>query len=165
MAREELKKNDGFMFEICYDKWWLRKDMENMGYIFEYCDKYIREIYGVEINKLKYLNAFMNSIFRKEMEGGHPKFLSQAARESVEDFIEYEYDNNPKEFIGNSDREFKYNQLYWVGWMYAYIHFREKLSSKEIIKIIPIEEMLDLYYLGHEMSKEVFYEKVKQRFN
>ena len=34
----------------CYDDWWLAKDMENMGYLFEYCDKYCKEIYGVNID-------------------------------------------------------------------------------------------------------------------
>ncbi len=28
----------------CYDEFWLNKDMENMGYFFEYCGKYCQEI-------------------------------------------------------------------------------------------------------------------------
>ena len=28
----------------CYDEFWLNKDMENMGYFFEYCDEYCKEI-------------------------------------------------------------------------------------------------------------------------
>ena len=37
-----------------YDKWWLNKDMENMGFFFEYCDKYCLEMYGVRIDKAKF---------------------------------------------------------------------------------------------------------------
>ena len=28
----------------CYDEFWLSKDMENMGYFFEYCDEYCKEL-------------------------------------------------------------------------------------------------------------------------
>ena len=32
-----------------YDKFWLYKDMENMGYIFEYCDKYCKQLFNKDI--------------------------------------------------------------------------------------------------------------------
>ena len=45
-------------------------------------------------------------------------------------------------------------QLYWAGWMYAYIHFMSKERSRTIIEKLPLKEMLIEYKLGHEMSKE-----------
>ena len=33
---------DGLEEFICYDQFWLKKDMENMGYLFEFCDQYCR---------------------------------------------------------------------------------------------------------------------------
>ena len=49
------------------------------------------------------------------------------------------------------------NQFYWVGWIYAYIHFKTRLSSKTIVSGMPIKEMLINYNHEHEMSKEAYY--------
>ena len=56
--------------------------------------------------------------------------------------------------------EYKHMQLYWVGWMYAYIHFMSKERSRKIIEKLPLKEMLIDYKLGHEMSKETYYQKI-----
>ena len=77
-----------------YDSWWLRKDMENMGYIFEYCDKYCKQLFHVDIDKKKFLNAFMVSKFRLEMETGHERLLSQSAQDSVKMFINVDCNGN-----------------------------------------------------------------------
>ena len=46
----------------CYDKWWLSKDMDNMGYLFEYCDDYCEKLYNVKIDKNKLLKAFIATV-------------------------------------------------------------------------------------------------------
>ena len=46
---------------ICYDEFWLNKDMENMGYFFEYCDKYCKEILEDNtfiLDKERFIEAF-----------------------------------------------------------------------------------------------------------
>ena len=51
-----------------YDDFWLGKDMENMGHMFEYCDKFSREVYHKKyFYKLKFIKNFMKSNIRKEM--------------------------------------------------------------------------------------------------
>lgn len=148
-----------------YDKWWLSSDMENMAYIFEYCDKYCREIYGVEIDKQKFLNQFMVSNIRFEMETGHPMLLSESARDTVERFVDADNHGNIKQFIGDGRSEYSYckDQLYWVGMTYAYIHFKFDILSRELIKNLPLKQMLQDYYLGHEMDIEVYCDKIKDR--
>ena len=44
--------------------------------------------------------------------------------------------------------------------MYAYIHFMSKERSRTIIEKLPLKEMLIDYKLGHEMSKETYYQKI-----
>ena len=47
---------------ICYDEFWLNKDMENMGYFFEYCDKYCKEILEDNtfiLDKERFIEAFI----------------------------------------------------------------------------------------------------------
>lgn len=155
------------MSKHCYDKWWLRKDMENMGYIFEYCNKYCNKLFGVDIDRIKFLNAFMISQLRYEMETGHERLLSQSAEDSIRMFIEVDCDDEIEQFKRTKETidSYAYHQLYWVGWMYAYLHFRQDILSRELVKIIPIEKMLEHYHLGHEMSKEVYYEHIEHIFN
>ena len=148
----------------CYDKWWLSKDMDNMGYLFEYCDEYCKELYGIDIDKIKLLTGFMNSRFRRLMEIGHPKFLSQSARDSLRQWIQVDYNNNLNKFkLRGIKNEYNHNQFYWIGWTYAYIHYKTKLSSRTIIHRLPIKKMLMNYNLGHEMSKEVFYSHIQNQ--
>lgn len=143
----------------CYDDWWLPRDMENMGYIFEYCDKYCKELFDVEIDKYKFLDTFMRSELRKQMESGHPMLLSQSGRDTVRKFVLVDLDGNLDIYKGKSQNIIE-NQWYWVGWIYAYIHYKSKLSSKKIVNKLPLKKMLKMYYLGHEQSKETFYDRL-----
>ncbi len=152
-----------------YDKWWLPKDMENMGFFFEYCDKYCLDIYEVNIDKVKFLTAFMNSNFRRVMELGHPRLLSQSAKDSLVQWIETDYAGNLSKFSDVKSRKrahkYSHNQFYWVGWMYAYLHYKTGLSSKTIVTRLPIDVMLEHYYLGHEMSKEAYFARAGQKLD
>ena len=151
----------------CYNEWWLRVDMENMAYLFEYCDKYCKQLFNIEIDKLKFLNAFMTSRFRYTMETGHERLLSQSAIDSVKMFgnVDCDGDLRPFKKDKNTSHNYVYHQMYWVGWMYAYLHFKEDILSADLVKILPIETMLEHYYLGHEMDKEVYYKHIKDVFN
>ena len=149
---------------ICYDECWLDKDMENMGYFFEYCDEYCKEICkdnSFILDKERFLEAFMRSDCRALMEVSHPTLLSQAAYDTVKDFIEVDNGNNIEKFrLKGFQPDYKHMQLYWAGWMYAYIHFRSKMCSNMIIEKLPLKEILIDYRAGHEMSKEAYYQKI-----
>lgn len=149
-----------------YDDFWLGKDMENMGHMFEYCDKFSREVYHKKyFYKLKFIKNFMKSNIRKEMEDNHPRLLSQSARDSFIKYIEVDCDGNIEQYIdkqASSKEDYVDHQLYWVGWAYAYIHHNADIPFAELIEKIPIETMLDWYYAGHEMNISVFYERVKE---
>ena len=148
----------------CYDDFWLEDDMENMGYLFEYCDKFAKELYDFQskLDKKKLLTAFMNSRFRKEMEEGHPRFLSQAAEDSFEMWVNVDYNKDLSQFVLKGKEEsYAFQQWYWVGWMYAFIHFQSKKSSKFIVKRMPIDFMLQSYVTGHQIDEYSFYDKAK----
>lgn len=153
---------------VCYDEFWLSKDMENMGYFFEYCDEYCKEILedkGFILDKEKFIESFMKSDCRALMEIGHPTLLSQAAYDTVKNFIEIDNDNDIETFrLREKTANYKHMQLYWAGWMYAYIHFRSRVRSKIIIEKLPLREILIDYKAGHEMSKETYYRKTAHLF-
>ncbi|MCI8932331.1 MAG: hypothetical protein HFI02_14070 [Lachnospiraceae bacterium] len=163
--REVLK---GLEDLICYDEFWLNRDMENMGYFFEYCDEYCKEILKDNtfvLDKEKFIESFMKSDCRALMEVGHPTLLSQAAYDTVKDFIQVDHNNDIEMFRLKGEKlEYKHMQLYWVGWMYAYIHFMSKECSKAIIEKLPLKEILIDYRIGHEMSKETYYRKIAGLF-
>lgn len=146
----------------CYDEWWLPRDMENMSYIFEYCDSYCKQLYGLEIDKNIFLNSFMCSNIRKEMETGHPTLLSQAGYDTVKKFVEVDCQKNIQQFKGSTQDAYP-NQYYWVGMMYAYLHFETKKSSEELLQILPLDTMLQMYYLGHEQSRETVYRHLQEQ--
>ena len=154
---------------ICYDEFWLGKDMENMGYFFEYCGDYCKEILEdstFELDKEKFAESFMRSDCRALMEIGHPTLLSQAAYDTARKFIEVDNSNDIESFrLRGKQPEYKYMQLYWAGWMYAYIHFMSKERSKVIIEKLPLKEILIDYKIGHEISKEAYYRKVAFLFD
>ncbi len=153
---------------ICYDEFWLNKDMENMGYFFEYCGEYCKEILAdntFELDTEPFIEAFMKSDCRALMEIGHPTLLSQAAYDTVKDFIQVDNNNNIEAFRLKGERPaYKPMQLYWAGWMYAYIHFMSKKNSKTILEKLPLKELLLDYKTGHEMSKETYYKKIAYLF-
>lgn len=145
-----------------YDKWWLRWDMESLGCMFEFCDRFAYRIYGVQgLDKLKVLNDFMVSNCRYEMETGYPKLLSQSAQDTFEDFINVDKNGKINQYLDSGVHyNFRERQLYWVGLAYAYIHYEADMLSRDIIQRPPIDYMLQQYYTGHEMDISVFYSKI-----
>ena len=101
---------------ICYDEFWLNKDMENIGYFFEYCDKYCKEILEDNtfiLDKERFIEAFMKSDCRALMEIGHPTLLSQAAYDIVKNFIQVDNNNDIEAFrLKGGQPEYKHMQLY-----------------------------------------------------
>ena len=139
----------------------------NQGSFFEYCDKYCKEILEDNtfvLDKERFIEAFMKSDCRALMELGHPTLLSQAAYDTVKNFIQVDNNNDFEAFrLKGGQSEYKHMQLYWTGWMYAYIHFMSKVCSKTIIEKLPLKEMLIDYKTGHEMSKETYYKKIEEK--
>lgn len=151
------------MADVCYDEFWLPSDLENMGYIFEYCDYFCKKLFDTNIDKIKFLTDFMKSKCRHEMEIGHPQLLSQAAEDTVEDYVKVDLNTvNLKKYASNKNYDdYAENQFYWVGMMYAYIHYMTKKPSKWIVEKMPIESMLEEYYTGHQMSEDAYFNKIK----
>lgn len=151
-----------------YDSFWLNADMENMGFLFEYCDKFAKRLYGIEyFDKVKFIKAFMLSDMRKWMDIGHPKLCSEAAVDSFKKFIEVDCNGDILQFRCNKEdvKHFMHYEMYWVGWAYAYIHYKEDIYSADMFKKLPLEEMLRQYTVGHEMDIKLFYEKIRPIFD
>ncbi len=143
---------------------YLWEDMQNMGEIFEYCNTYIKKEYDVDIDEIKLLTAYMKSLNRGAMELGHPRLCSQAPKSTLRMFVNIDLEGNLEPFKRTEEHYFEENQLYWVGYMYAYLHYHEDIKSIDLVEIMPIEDMLDFYITGHQLSESGFYKRVKWKF-
>lgn len=141
----------------CYDRFWLSTDMINMGNIFGYCHEDCMEFYGIMIDKAKFLEAFMRSNIRKEMENGQETLLTYASRIVVKKFIEVDNNGNYKQFKGKYNDKFTNRDWYWVGETYAYIHYMTEKTSRKMVELLPIDEMIKMYEIGKNKEKEEFY--------
>jgi len=147
----------------CYDEFWLPYDMQKMGYIFEECEAYVKEICGVDIDKVKFLTAFMKSGIRRVMESGHACLISQSSYDTIEQYIEVDCNGDVSQWRG-IPLELDYNHWYWVGHTYSYVHFRSKMLSADLVDRLPIETLLNGYIWGHQMGEEAHYQRVLEMF-
>lgn len=162
---------EGWDKKNSYDKWWLSKDMLNMGRLFEVSAEYCRKFYHIDeqqfehFDRLKFAEDLMYSNIRYEMEKGHPTLLSQAPADSFKKYIDVDLDGDYLRYCNAEETQvFIKNQMYWVGSMYAYCHYHADMLSRDLIKKMPLNYMLEQYHLGHEMGYSVFYDKVKRRW-
>ncbi len=147
-----------------YNRLYLWDDMQKMGYMFDNCKKMIDNLFGVEVDEIKFLTAYMGSLNREAMEQGEPRLCSQATETTLEMFVNINLKGDLGPFIGSTDYDFEDKQMYWVGYMYAYLHYHEDIKSRDLVKILPIEDMLHLYITGHQMSESAVYNRIKWKF-
>ena len=155
------------MKKVQYDDFWLLKDARNTGFLFEYCDKVMKELYGVDINIEQFLIAFMNSNVRKKMEAGNPRLLSQSYVDTIECFITVDCNGDYEQFRPDVDTEklaFSPLERVWIGRMYVKIAYRFDLNSAKVIDLAPIWEMSEHFQVGHEISDETYLDSVRHIF-
>lgn len=161
---EVIKLLEGADKKNSYDKFWLVPDMENMAYFFEYAPKLAMMLYNTDnLDRVTFLSAFMTSRFRRMMEEGHPRFLSQAAIDSFKMYVDVDFDGDLSRFVKVNQPQYAPNQWFWIGEMYAYVHYMADMHSTDIIRKLPIPYMLQQYSCGHTMSYEQYFEKLANR--
>jgi hypothetical protein len=149
--------------EYCYKgKLYFSDDKRRLSNMLEYCDRYAKRIYNAPITKSLFIEKFMTSYIRSQMDIGHPKLMGQAAEDTFEIYVEYELEGNIGQLYTVDDNmEYGELELYWIGQMYAYMHCLSRLSGKDIYERLPLAEMRHFYITGHEMSMYAAFEKLK----
>lgn len=127
-----------YYYDITCYEW----DRENMAYIFEYCEKYCLEIYNVQIDREKFINAFMVSNLRREMENGFPDLIFRAAKEIIKKYVEVDLEGNIEQFRGEPSKGYEEGQWYKAGEIYTYIHYYNEKTSRKLLELIPLKDML-----------------------
>ena len=155
------------MDKIQYDKFWLPKDVRNIGFLFEYCDKVMQDLYDVNIDVEKFLTAFMKSNVRRKMEAGNPRLLSQSYIDTIDCFITAGCSGNYQQFKTNLETEdlgFSPFQRMWIGGMYVKIAYHFDIDFAEVVELLPLSQMSNHYQVGHEISDESYLDSVRHIF-
>jgi hypothetical protein len=151
----------------CYTDTWLWLDMDNMGYLFEYCDDMFHKAFNVWIDRTKFIKKFLVSDCRKAIDVGNGALVAGPALDIVYKYARVDLGLDFTDILENPDGlEFAYNdfQLFWVGQAYVYLHFRLDMYTEDVVKVIPFEEMLEFYWTGHQLGWAGFYDRVKWKF-
>ncbi len=153
------------MTDHCYEgNLYYADDKKRIAILFEYCNEFALKYYDRELTKAVFIEKFMNSEFRSVMDLGHPAYHSQAAEDTFTEFIEIGGGIN--QFYCQSDaNDYVYHELFWIGQMYAYAHFKTRKSSRFLWSRLPLDEMRYYYITGHQMSLPSAFERIEEAFH
>lgn len=112
------------------------------GYSFDYIEKSIA--YSISINELEKSNI---TIF---------------AFSSIEKIYNHIFPTNDNDYVFSM-----YDIFGWVGYTYMHLFLNLEITFEALFNIIPIQDMLNLYNLYHEMSfsQMIDYTKEKMKYS
>lgn len=135
-----------------YDKIYLDKARIAMGRMFDFA------VYDLHYNLADFFNLFISSGIATRFEQGD--FTLLAGMSGME--ISYEVLERSDIVIERMKPNYTFNRSkeFWTGWALAYYQWHTALCFSEIIRYIPIMEILALYSPYHEMDIRQFVDKM-----
>ncbi len=131
-----------------YDKIYLDKAMRSLAQMLDY------SVYDLKYDITVFFDLFSSSSIATLFESGDANTL--AGKSGVELAWEVlgesgiEYERIPP--TAASDR----SEEYWVGWALAYYQWDTSMSFADIVRCVPIKDILLLYHPYHEMDIRQF---------
>ena len=117
--------------------------MDSQAYLFMIIPS---EVVDADVKQL--ITIWMKSKTREALDDGSPAFLYRSGSELLSWFLNQEIKGEyPK---GTSD--YQPHVLHWVGLIYQLYAYKEKISSAELISILSLDTLYDMYYPWHELS-------------
>lgn len=139
-----------------YDKVYLEKARTTLARMLDFA------VYDLDYDIEVFLNMFIDSGIAAKFEKGD--FHLIAGKSGVE--LAYEV----AEISGEDKRNIKpiytanRSEEYWTGWALAYFQWETGLSFAEIVKYVPIKDVLSLYNPYHEMDIRQFIDKMTELY-
>lgn len=143
---------------ICaYDKIYLEKARVSLGRMLDFA------VYDLNYDITDFFNMFIGSGIAKRFESGESTILcGKSGTElaySVLDSLSENTDKKIKpEYTSNRSAE------YWTGWALAYYQWYTSLSFSEIMKYIPIKNIVAMYSKYHEMDIRQFVDEMNRLY-
>lgn len=129
---------------------------------------FLAHAFDYAINNLRLDPDWFGSVFSysklcEEFENGNPAIISgKSGEEAIEELINSLIDENILPVF--SLREGKTKE-YWAGWVLAYYQWYTVKRFKDIFNRIPLSEIINMYYLYHEMDMMNFVQDLNEKYN
>ena len=131
---------------------YLEEVVENQGKLFEYAEEHCP---GIDI--ADFIDSYMKSHTRALIDVGQAYISTMDA----EDLFNYFLKNDRYETKqGKESGGFAPN---WIGQFYALFQWIYKMSSKEVVKLLPVEFMFEAYPGLHDLDLRVAVCKVGEQ--
>lgn len=144
------------MMTHAYDPIYLNKSARAVGNMLH------DAVYEFGYDPESFLKLFIQSGIAEQIENGNPKYIAgKSGLELYCDVIEAVTGGSVNaEPIESYDR----SDVYWVGWALAHYQCHSRKSFRDILDVIPYEELSVLYNTLHEADIRKAYEIFDERF-
>lgn len=143
---------------ICaYDKVYLEKARVSLGRMLDFA------VYDLNYDISDFFNMFINSGVANLFESGTSSIICgksgvELAYLVLDSLMENTNKRISPKYSANRSPE------YWVGWALAYYQWKTSLSFSEIIKYIPIKNIISMYSKYHEMDIRQFVDEMNRLY-
>ena len=108
------------------------------------------------MNGTTFTKLFCASTVSKRMENGEPAYV--AGKSGIEIVLEVISETMGKSLSAEPHEHMGRSREYWIGWAAAYYQWHSGRKYSDIFKVIPFEDMQQMYYTLHEADITKFVE-------
>lgn len=139
-----------------YDKLYLSKARATLGRMLDFA------VYDLRYDIEKFFDLFIGSGVAARFESGD--FTIIAGKSGVE--LAYEVLERSGLAVQRIKPNYTANRSeeYWAGWSLAYYQWETSLSFAEIVRSVPIKDIVALYSPYHEMDVRQFVDKMNELY-
>lgn len=139
-----------------YDETYLEVSQKILGDMLDFA------VNTCDMSPVYVMDIFIASRACRQFEKGNPRYIAgMTGCELLREIVLEKTDNEIKEedamYLDKSPE-------YWAGWILAYYQWKTGRNFAEILKTVPIEELLDLYNTLHEVDADKAAEVLDYRF-
>ncbi|MBQ8814419.1 MAG: helix-turn-helix transcriptional regulator [Lachnospiraceae bacterium] len=139
-----------------YDKVYLDKARTTLGRMLDFA------VYDLEYDIAEFFDLFIKSGVAERFEtGDFTVIVGMSGVELAYEVLEQsgvEGERIKPNYTANRSEEF------WVGWALAYYQWETSMSFAEIVRYVPIKDMIALYFPYHEMDIRQFVDRVNAMY-
>ena len=129
-----------------YDEIYLDSSMNILGQAFDWVAN------TCEDSLDRFVDRFVSAPVAALFASGCPKYVAgvngaELVNETMKSLDLPEYPQEHEFWLDKSPE-------YWIGWMLAYLQWREKVSFRHLLEHVPLDKIRQTYHLGHEQDVE-----------
>ena len=119
-------------------------------------------VYVFDFHGEDFLKLFVQSGIAEQIENGNPKYI--AGKSGLELYCDVMETVTGKEVHAEPIEVYDRSDVFWVGWVLTHYQWYSRKSFRDILDMIPYEELLVLYSTLHEADIRKAYDVFDVRF-